>query len=169
MHRQRRLCIRDRPGPRRPTPQGTERVPLARLWCTPGSFGAEAVPRRIGTPTPRDVRAPPPSRPRPPRMRSPRPATTSMPPTRTAAFFASLYGDPLRNAPGHGPRGPSGRHAMRSMRPLPARSVLSQDALRPRRSRHTRPIRTDPPQPRRAMGWSGALRFTRRVNGSPGA
>ena len=33
-----------------------------------------------------------PSLPRPPRMRSPRPATTSLPPTRTAAFIAFLHG-----------------------------------------------------------------------------
>ena len=101
------------------------------------------VARRIRTPTRRDDQAsrssslrPLPSHPRPPRVRPPRPVTSS----------------PLRVPRGRVLREPPRRTSLKCSRPRPARSVLSQDALRPRRLRHTRPIRTDHPQPRRAMG-----------------
>jgi hypothetical protein len=74
------------------------------------------------------VFGPRPSRPRPPRMRSPRPATTSLPPTRAAAFIAVLHDVALaeilaatarascpvvtpRDPRGGYPRGPCGRQS----------------------------------------------------------
>jgi hypothetical protein len=90
--------------------------------------------------------SPPPPRPRPPRRRSPRLATTSLPPARAAAFIAVLHDVALCNSPGHGPCGPSCRHA-----------------TRPERLRHARPMRSQRPSAAQAVATHVALLHGSRV------